>query len=291
MLGILVIDKPQGMTSHDVVNRVRRQLGLKRVGHAGTLDPMATGALVVAVGPATRFLQYLPLEPKCYEGTILFGVETTTQDAEGDVVNELPIPENLLEAIDQEMYKFLGEIDQIPPMFSAIKKDGQPLYALARKGIEVERPPRRVYISEFTIREPQGASVDFEVKCSGGTYVRTLAHDLGQRIGCGAHLTRLRRTAVGKFPILRAVPLSEVSADHLIPIPAALDPMPIIRLNEVDAARVSHGGAICPDELFSGPFCGLLSPENEFLGIAKKLDEWLQPECVMPQQETHGSVR
>ena len=291
MLGIVVIDKPQGMTSHDVVNTVRRQLGMKRVGHAGTLDPMATGALVVAVGPATRFLQYLPLEPKSYEGTIQFGVETNSQDAEGEVVAERPVPAELMQAIDKVISNFLGESYQIPPMFSAIKKDGQPLYALARKGVEVERQPRRVYVHEITIREPNGEFVDFEVKCSGGTYVRTLAHDLGNLIGCGAHLTRLRRTSVGKFHIERAVPLSELSSGQLIPLPSALDPMPIVRLNELDATRVSHGGPICLDEFISGPFCGLLSPDNEFLGVARKTGDSLQPECVMPQREIDGSLR
>ena len=162
MLGILVIDKPPGMTSHDVVDRVRRRLGTRRVGHAGSLDPMATGVLVVAVGPATRFLQYLPLEPKEYEATIAFGTETDTQDAEGSVLATAPVPSDLDRRVEELLPEFLGPIEQLPPMFSAVKRAGKPLYAYARKGEEVDRTPRTVYVDVF---EPLGDG-RYRIVCS-----------------------------------------------------------------------------------------------------------------------------
>lgn len=282
MLGILLIDKPLGITSHDVIARLRRKLQTKRVGHAGTLDPLATGLLVVAVGPATRFLQYLPLEPKEYIGTVKFGIETTTQDAEGEIVAEKPVPADLMSAIDQALPQFKGAISQIPPLYSAVKKEGKPLYVYARRGEDVEREPRNVYISEVEVLEQNGNEVDVRVVCSGGTYMRTWAHDLGQHLGCGAHLSGLRRTRVGKFSIDDAITLEEATADDLLPLSAALPPVPLVQLNSHQVHAIRHGQAIGWARPPAGLYCGLLDPRGEIVGMARIEDQQLQPECVIP---------
>ena len=229
MFGILVIDKPQGITSHDVVARTRKSLGTKKIGHAGTLDPLATGVLVLAIGPATRFLQYLSLEPKTYAGTALFGIETDTQDSEGKVLNTSPIPSNFNDLLKAFLPNFKGDIEQIPPMFSAVKKNGKPLYKYAHQGKEIERKPRKTTIFFFEILKIDPPLIEFSVKCSAGTYIRTLLHDLGQKIGCGAHLTQLRRTAVGDFTIDQAITLDEVSQGKIIPLSKCLTHLPFYR--------------------------------------------------------------
>jgi tRNA pseudouridine55 synthase len=248
LLGILLIDKPLGCSSHDVVNTIRRQLGTKRVGHAGTLDPLATGLLVVAVGPATRFLQYLPLEPKEYEGTMLFGKRTSTYDAEGEVLSENLVPEDLENVLAAIKPKFMGLIEQIPPMHSAVKVAGKPLYKYARQGEEVDRQKRTIHISSLEFGPTDGASVDFRLVCSGGTYVRTLADDIGQALGCGAYLTRLRRTRVGRFGLSGAVGLDEVSTTKLLPLRRALEPMHVVGLNERQTESIREGRQVTISE-------------------------------------------
>lgn len=291
MLGILVVDKPLGMTSHDVVGRVRRLLGTKRVGHAGTLDPLATGALVVAVGPATRFLQYLPLEPKVYEFTVRFGVETTTQDTEGEVVAEKPVPDDLLQRLLDAMPDFVGEIEQLPPMFSAVKKDGKPLYALARQGQEVEREKRTVYLDEFNLHEVNDEVGVFSCTCSGGTYVRTLAHDLGQAVGCGGHVISLRRTEVGKFHLNSAVQLEDVTPSALIPLSEALKPMEVVQLDAKRAEEVWHGMQIAVRPVPSGKFVALQDPWGRVMSVAEVTQHgFLQPTCVIPMEALGGPV-
>lgn len=207
--GILLIDKPQEWTSHDVVAKLRGVLHTKRIGHAGTLDPMATGLLVILVGPACKASQYLMSQDKVYTGTLRLGVVTNSQDADGEVMEENPVPADLTqERIAEAMRAMEGDQYQIPPMFSAIKINGQPLYKAARKGQEVEREKRFIRISKFELREMHGnTDVDFYVECTKGTYVRTIAHDLGRKLGPGAHLTALRRVASGKFSIEQAVTL------------------------------------------------------------------------------------
>lgn len=205
--GVLLIDKPKNCTSHDVVERVRRKLKMKRVGHAGTLDPMATGLLILLLGRATKLSQYLMSLGKVYEGTIKLGEETNTQDAEGTVLATHPVPTLTLEQVRAYTQLFIGDQYQIPPMFSAKKMDGVPLYKLARKGKELEREPRFIHISQFEVLNFSLPNIDFVLSCSKGTYVRTVAHDLGKKIGCGAHLIALRRTATDRFKIDEAVTL------------------------------------------------------------------------------------
>ena len=203
--GALLVDKPVGPTSHDIVEGVRRHFGIKKVGHCGTLDPNATGLLILVLGRATKLSDRLMAEDKVYEGTIKLGESTDSHDAEGELTASLPVPPLTLEQLNEAASSYVGDHLQTPPMVSAIKKDGVPLYKLARKGIEVERKPRLVHIYTFRFaayNEPIG---EFRVACTKGTYVRTLAHDLGQKIGCGAHLATLRRLTSGKFDVANAV--------------------------------------------------------------------------------------
>ncbi len=205
--GILLIDKPTGMTSHDVVDQVRRKLRMKRIGHAGTLDPMATGLLIILVGKATKLSQYLTSLDKVYSGTMTLGVTTNTQDADGDVTTTRPVPELTRAAAQASLQSFVGDQYQIPPMFSAVKIDGQRLYKLARKGQEVEREPRFIRVARFEITRFELPQIDFVLDCSKGTYVRTLASDFGEKLGCGAHLSALRRDASDQFEVSRSVTL------------------------------------------------------------------------------------
>lgn len=290
MLGVVVVDKPQGLTSHDVVNRVRRTLGTRRVGHAGSLDPMATGALVVAVGPATRFLQYLSLEPKDYDAQVTFGAETDSQDAEGEVVSESPVPIDLEARVEAALPAFMGEIHQLPPMYSAVKKDGQPLYKYARRGEEVERQERTVYIKAFDIVECQPPTMRFRVRCSGGTYVRTLAHDLGQSVGCGAHLSALRRRAVGRFSIDEAIALDDVSPMRLIPLEEALKPLPMFALNDHQVRVAAQGQSVPLPQAVEGRLAALLDTEGHVFCVARVVQDRLYPECVIPREALYGSI-
>jgi tRNA pseudouridine55 synthase len=208
--GVLLIDKPGAHTSHDVVARLRGILKMKRIGHAGTLDPMATGLLVVLVGKATRLSQYLMSVEKEYSGTIELGKVTNTQDAEGEVLTSLPVPLLSEAEVRQSLAGFLGDQYQIPPMFSAIKIAGKPLYKSARAGEEVEREPRFIRVINYELTRWAAPEIDFRVLCTKGTYVRTLAHDLGQRLGCGAHLKALRRISSGSLNVSRAVTLEQL---------------------------------------------------------------------------------
>jgi tRNA pseudouridine55 synthase len=199
--GVLLIDKPEGMTSHDVVDRLRRKLGMKQIGHAGTLDPNATGLMIMLVGRATKLSQYLMGLDKVYEGTICLGVATDTQDAEGQPLEEKPVPPLDIEEVRTAMQSFVGDQYQLPPMFSAKKVEGVPLYKHARKGKTIEREPRFIRVASFSLDRWESPEIDFTVHCSKGTYVRTLAHDLGQKLGCGGYLKTLRRTEIERFQI------------------------------------------------------------------------------------------
>lgn len=290
MLGILLIDKPLGITSHDVVARVRRKLSTKRVGHAGTLDPLATGLLVVAVGPATRFLQYLPLEPKVYEAEITFGQSSTTYDAEGERTDFVQPPADLRAALDAIIPQFLGLIQQIPPSYSAIKVNGQPLYKLARQGQMVEAEPRTVHIGELTLISVEENRVRARIECSGGTYIRTIAHDLGQALGCGAYLTGLVRTQVGRFALEQAVPLESITADCLLPLKDALPPMPLIYIDESQTAAIREGRAITLNTATDRPLVALVEPRGEVFSVARLTGDQLQPECVIPSEVFDGTL-
>ena len=208
--GALLIDKPAGPTSHDVVDAIRRHFGLKKVGHCGTLDPNATGLLIIVLGRGTKLSERLMSDDKVYEGTIKFGEATDSYDADGELVSSLPVPPLAVEELNELAAGFVGDVMQTPPMVSAVKKDGVPLYKLARKGLEVPREPRLIHIYSFRFSDYQEPTGRFSIACTKGTYVRSLAHELGQKVGCGAHLHTLRRTASGKFKVADAMPLAEV---------------------------------------------------------------------------------
>ncbi len=208
--GALLVDKPVGPTSHDVVDAVRRRFGLKKVGHCGTLDPHATGLLILVLGRATRLSERLMSDDKVYEGAIQFGVVTDSYDADGRILETKPVPPLTLEQLNALAEQFLGDQMQTPPMVSAVKKDGVPLYKLARKGVEIQREPRLVHIYTFRFTDYAEPLGQFRIACTKGTYVRSIAHELGQRLGCGAHLARLRRLAYGKFDVADALPLEQI---------------------------------------------------------------------------------
>lgn len=222
MDGLLLIDKPQGITSHDVVARLRRKLQIRQIGHAGTLDPMATGLLILMIGRSTKLSQQLMSSNKVYQGTLKLGETTDSQDAEGAVIATAPIPALDFEVLEATAKGFLGDQYQIPPMYSAKKIDGVPLYKLARKGQEIEREPRFIHISHFDLFKIDLPSLDFEIGCSKGTYIRTVAHDFGKKLGCGAHLTRLRRIQSGSFNINEGIELAKVEELSLSEIQARL---------------------------------------------------------------------
>ncbi len=208
--GAILVDKPAGPTSHDVVDAIRRRFGIKKVGHCGTLDPNATGLLIIVLGRGTKLSERLMGDDKVYEGTIKFGEATDSYDSDGELTASLPVMPMTLEQLNEEAATFIGDLMQVPPMVSAIKKDGVPLYKLARKGIEVEREPRLIHIYNFRFTDYAEPLGKFRVACTKGTYVRSLAHDLGQKLGCGAHLTTLRRSASGKFDVADALPLDAI---------------------------------------------------------------------------------
>lgn len=208
--GVLLVDKAPGMTSHDVVAMVRRKLNTKKVGHCGTLDPLATGLLIIVLGRGTKIQDLLMSEDKEYEGTMVLGTTTDSQDADGEIVETKPVPELTREQIDAAFSKFQGDFYQMPPMVSAIKKEGVPLYKLARQGKVVEREPRFVHVFAHEIKQLRLPEIDFRVVCSKGFYVRTYAFDIGNELGCGAHLKALRRTKSGRFDLKRSVTVDEL---------------------------------------------------------------------------------
>src|SRR5580658_10114252 len=208
--GAILIDKPSGPTSHDVVDAIRRRFQIKKVGHCGTLDPNATGLLIIVLGRGTKLSERLMGDDKVYEGTMKFGETTDSHDLDGELTGSMPVMPMTLDELNGEAATFIGDQMQMPPMVSAIKKNGVPLYKLARKGIEVEREPRLIHVYNFRFSgyaEPLG---EFKLACTKGTYVRSIAHELGQKVGCGAHLSALRRSASGKFDAADSTPLDAV---------------------------------------------------------------------------------
>jgi len=210
--GALLIDKPVGPTSHDVVDAIRRRFQIKKAGHCGTLDPNATGLLLIVLGRGTKLSEKLMATDKVYEGALRLGETTASYDADGELTASLPVPPLTLEQLNQVAATFVGDQMQLPPMVSALKKDGVPLYKLARKGIEVERKERMIHIYNFRFSRYEEPVGQFRVACTKGTYVRTLAHDFGQKLGCGGHLATLRRIASGQFDVADALPLDQVLA-------------------------------------------------------------------------------
>lgn len=313
--GLLVIDKPAGCTSHDVVNRVRRVFGQSKVGHAGTLDPSATGVLLVGLGKATRLLTFLQGMPKQYRAVAKFGISTSSQDADGDVIKERPCelePSQIEAAAEQ----FRGEITQLPPMVSAVKVGGERLYKAARRGEDVMRPQRvvRIYALNIESFDPATQSATIFVKCSSGTYVRTLASDLGDSLRAGAHLTGLRRLAIGTFTETEAISLEELekigrgrALDKMLPMHLAMRDFPRRTVTDQEREDVAHGKELAPGEppkrlgelpvlamkrsgdrpaheagMTTGIPVGIVDPSGELIAVYRRSPKGgLKPEAVL----------
>ncbi|WP_134767447.1 tRNA pseudouridine(55) synthase TruB [Nocardioides sp. 1609] len=286
--GLVVVDKPGGITSHGVVSRIRRLAGTRKVGHAGTLDPMATGVLVLGVDRATRLLGHLMLTEKRYDATIRLGVTTTTDDAEGEVVataDASRVADLTADAVREALAAFVGPIDQVPTAVSAIKVDGKRAYQRVRDGEEVELKPRRVTVHDLVVHDVRlGAGSEVpeltvSVRCSSGTYIRAIARDAGERLGVGGHLTALRRTAVGPFDLGTARTLEQLDDDFaIIPIAeAARATFPGVDLDEAEAVDVRVGRRI---ERELGGLSAVFAPDGQFLALYEPRDQGARPVAV-----------
>jgi tRNA pseudouridine55 synthase len=290
--GWLIIDKPRGVTSFSMVSLVRRLTGVRRVGHAGTLDPLASGVLPVAIGQATRLIEYVDDALKVYEAAVRFGEATDTYDAEGVVTARGDSALVTASGIEAALADFVGEIEQIPPAFSAIKVAGKPLYRYAREGDAVASPPRRVYIASATLRSFEASTAQLEVRCGKGTYIRSLAHDLGERLGCPAHLAALRRDSSGGFGLPDASAPDELVAlaaegrlvDALLAPDRAVERRPAAILETAHALDVTAGRDVTLDAPSDIRICRAYSTEGAFLGVLGRRTEgpvW-HPEKVFP---------
>ena len=274
MDGVLIIDKPAGMTSHDVVNRVRKILKTKKVGHTGTLDPFATGVLVMLVGKATRLAQFVDKAAKEYVAEIRFGFATDTGDLTGTPIGNEETPQLSRAAIERVLPKFRGEIEQVPPMYSAKKVGGKKLYELARKGETVERKPFLAKVHELQLLSSGEKTIRILVACSAGTYIRTLAEDIGKELGTGAHLTSLRRTAAGQFDLNEAIALeglerSETPSDALLPIEHLISHLPKFELSleRIETTRNGLSTRVDRDGLQDHETVAMLAPDGSIIAI------------------------
>ena len=274
--GLLLIGKPAGVTSHDVVARVRHVLGVKKVGHAGTLDPMATGLLILGVGRATRLLRFLGDMPKVYEGSGVLGIETNTLDAEGQVTRERPVGVGEAE-LRASMSALTGDIDQSPPAFSAVKVGGERLYKSARRGEAVEAPPRRVRVDRFDLLRYDTPQFDFRVQCSSGTYVRSLVAEVGEKLGTGAHLSALRRKSIGPFRVEDAT--SPEDPGKLLPLDRAVAHLPEFTLHPEEAKVAVHGCCLGPAGI-EGSYRAL-APDGKLIGIYRDKGAMAVPEIIL----------
>jgi tRNA pseudouridine55 synthase len=286
--GLVVVDKPAGCTSHDVVARLRRVYGQRRVGHAGTLDPDATGVLLVGLGRATRLLRYLSEAGKAYDGRITFGVATSTLDAAGEVLDQRPMPLTRDE-IERVLPRFVGDIEQLPPMVSAVKVGGRRLHELARKGEEVQRTPRPVHVDRFEVVGFEAGpypSADVEVECGSGTYVRALAADVGTALGGCAHLASLRRTRVGSFGLDESRRLDAIADDpepSVLPLVVAVRDLARVDVDAEQARAVSHGmsfAAGAPTVRGDGPYA-IVGPDGDLLAVYEARGAALKPAVVV----------
>ncbi len=307
MNGLLIIDKSQGMTSHDVVARARRLLREKRIGHAGTLDPMATGVLVLCIGHATRLSEYLLGEDKVYEGVIALGEQTNTDDAEGEVIATRPVPAMDDADLRRLEHLFSGEIEQVPPQFSAIQKGGQRAYVLARKGETVELDARRVTIHEIRLNAERDSDAGaprstlcVSVRCSAGTYIRSLARDIGAALGCGGHLAALRRVQAGVFTLRDAVTLEQLelaakegrAESLLLPMERAVADWPAVQLDDEQTRKLLNGQRLLPplplgEGWGEGQLFRTCDAHNKFIAISRWDGKMLAPVKVFDATVPH----
>ena len=282
--GILLLDKAIGITSNTALQKVKRLYQANKAGHTGSLDPLASGLLPLCLGEATKLSSFLLDADKAYEGVCRLGIKTSTADAEGEVIQTRPVPALSETQLVATLEKFVGEIEQIPPMHSAIKMQGQPLYKLAHQGIEVERQPRPVTIHSLRLTRLEAEEFAFELHCSKGTYVRTLVEDIGEILGCGAHLSALRRTLVGPFELSHAVTMEtlEHTAEEsgfagldglLIPMDQALEKWPVVQLSENSAYYVRQGQPVQVAKAPTSGWVRLFAGHNHFLGVGQILED------------------
>lgn len=302
--GILVLNKPAGITSNDALQRVKYLMYAAKAGHTGSLDPMATGVLPICLGEATKFTQFLLDADKRYRSTFRFGISTRTGDAEGEVVEESSAAELTASQVEQALETFRGEIEQVPSMYSALKKDGKPLYKLAREGVEVEREPRPVTIHRFELldfRPGERAEADVEIHCSKGTYVRTLAEDLGEVLGCGAHVSALHRTGAGSFTDEDAVTLEQLEKlregkrgedlDFLLkPVNAAVAHLMAVNLPDSIAWYFRRGQPVVAPKAYreagEGDIVRIFESDGPFLGVGEVLEDgMLAPRRLMVEPD------
>jgi tRNA pseudouridine55 synthase len=268
--GILVIDKPKGLTSADVVARVKRARRARRCGHTGTLDPMATGVLPIALGEGTKAAPFLLRDDKSYEGELELGVSTDTLDAEGTVTRRADAAAVTEEGLRAALAAWVGEREQVPPMYSALKQDGRRLYELARAGVEVERPARPIRVDRLELLWFRSPAAAFAVDCAKGTYVRALVRDVGAALGCGATLTALRRTRAGRFTLADAVPLDQAADGRVIPLAEALADLPEVTVGPERIDDIRHGRQIpAPPATPTGPL-RILGPGGALLAVAEE---------------------
>ncbi|MGE5638700.1 MAG: tRNA pseudouridine(55) synthase TruB [Clostridia bacterium] len=282
MDGAVLVDKPVGRTSNAVLQEIKRLFAARKAGHAGTLDPLASGLLVVLFGEATKFAAFLLDEDKEYVATVKLGERTSTGDAEGAMLETKAVPEALAQTLPAVLEQFRGEIEQVPPMHSALKRGGVPLYVLARRGEALERKPRKVRIHEIEVLRIEKPTVELRVRCSKGTYVRTLAEDIGVALGTVAHLAALRRTASGRFAVgqaatperLASLPAQE-RIGRLLGLEALLEALPRADLDTDAAARFRNGQTV--GHAASGPVCGVYGPDGKVIGLGEGSDGRLRP--------------
>lgn len=274
MNGIIVVDKPEGFTSHDVVAKLRRICGTRRIGHSGTLDPMATGVLPIFVGRATRACEFAASDEKAYTARLLLGTSTDSQDITGTVLRQCDVNVTYAQVLGA-VSRFVGDIEQIPPMYSAVKVDGKRLYQLARKGVEVERKPRRITVYSIGVKRISHNQYDLDIHCSKGTYVRTLCSDIGDALGCGGTLKALRRTRSGEFTLSMSHTLDELSENPdfaLLPVDSMFKAYPRITLNASGVKRCKNG-ALIPANVTPGEYYRVYDEENGFLMLASGISD------------------
>ena len=289
MNGLLILDKPQGFTSHDVVARVRKLTGERSIGHLGTLDPMATGVLPLLLGKYTRLAQFFVQDGKRYTGSIRFGFATDTYDAEGECVGDVVAPALTLEQIREQAGVFQGWIEQVPPPYSAKKIAGKPAYKLARAGVAVDLRPVRIEVRRLELQRYEAPLAYFDMEVSSGGYIRSIAHDLGQRLGCGAHLASLRRVQAGEWTLEQAVTLDDLSAwaaestmEAHLPHPRMLLPqMPAVTVDAITAGRLRNGVACNLPEYSAAPLVRIFTSQRDLLGIGRRIAGTLVQPMVM----------
>jgi tRNA pseudouridine55 synthase len=287
--GVLVIDKAEGMTSHDVVNRIRLRFRKTKVGHLGTLDPMATGVLPICLGKATRIGQFLESSPKEYTGEMRLGFSTTTFDRLGPPAGEERPVGVSRETIESAIQRFVGDIEQVPPPFSAKKIGGVPSYKFARRGRPIATPAVTVRIERFEVTRFAPPYLGFAVTCSPGTYVRSLAHDLGHALACGAHLTSLRRTRSGRFTESDATTISDVDAAKIIPLEKLLEGWVQVNIEDHEETRIAHGNPV-PGPAGPKQFARIFNKRDQFVAVGLLENGWVHPRVVLTSMTSESTT-